>query len=361
MHHAAIGRASAVRVRAADPGDRARIAAFVDAHPDATAFHRPAWGEAVAQASGHRLVWLLAENRAGVLTGVLPGHAVHSALFGRALVSCGFAVDGGVLAEDAASAAALTAAFWQAAEQHGCTSAELRGGPMPDAPGWQVRSDAHAGFAGPLVAEGADADTRQLEAIPRKQRAEVRKGLTNPLEVRVGNGPADRAAHYAVYAESVRNLGTPVFPRRLFDAVLDAFGADADILTVHAEGRAVASVLSLYHRGTVMPYWGGGVWDARRLRANELMYYALMNHARRRGAVRFDFGRSKVDSGAYAFKKNWGFAPQPLAYAIRTADGQPPRDVNPNSPRYRLQIALWRRLPLALANRLGPLIANGLG
>lgn len=144
-------------------------------------------------------------------------------------------------------------------------------------------------------------------------------------------------------------------------SVLSAFGGDADILTVLSEGRAVASVLSLYHNGVVMPYWGGGVRDARRLRANGMAYYALMNHARDRGCTHFDFGRSKTGSGAFYFKKNWGFEPAPMAYAVRTADGQEPRDVNPNNPKYKAQIALWRKLPLPVANRLGPWIAKGLG
>jgi hypothetical protein len=110
-----------------------------------------------------------------------------------------------------------------------------------------------------------------------------------------------------------------------------------------------------------MPYWGGGTMDARRLRANDVMYYALMNHARRNGCTHFDFGRSKTGSGAYNFKKNWGFEPEPLSYAFYTADGRAPRDVNPNSPKYRAQIALWQKLPLAVTNRIGPWIAKGLG
>jgi hypothetical protein len=132
-------------------------------------------------------------------------------------------------------------------------------------------------------------------------------------------------------------------------------------LTVRHEGRPLASVLSLYHRGAVLPYWGGGTRDARAWRANDLMYYALMLHARRRGCSSFDFGRSKFGTGAFAFKKNWGFEPRPLAYAVRTADGQAPRQVNPLNPKYRLQIALWQRLPLPIANRVGPWIARGLG
>jgi FemAB-related protein (PEP-CTERM system-associated) len=232
----------------------------------------------------------------------------------------------------------------------------LRGGSVPDDQ-WQHVQGVYAGFVTPL----ADDPESQLLAIKRRQRAEIRKGLNNDLNICVGTDTQDRADHYAVYAESVRNLGTPVFPKALFDEVLDAFGEDADILTVLHEGMPVASVLSLYHKQTVMPYWGGGTWDARRLRANDVMYYSLMNHARERGCQRVDFGRSKIGTGAYAFKKNWGFEPQPLSYATRTANGEAARDVNPMSPKYRLQVALWQRLPLSIANRLGPMIARGLG
>ena len=342
------------QVRLADPGDAGAYARFVEAATDATAFHAPAWLGAVERATGHRTHVLLAE-RDGCIGAALPLHAVHSPLFGRALVSTGFAVDGGVIG-DAAEAPALFTAARELARRLSCPTVEVRGGPLPRDAAWHVKHDSHAGFITPL----ADDDEAQLLAVPRKQRAEVRKGLANALEVRVGRGVADRAAHYAVYAESVRNLGTPVFPRALFEAVMDGFGTAADILTVMQEGVPVASVLSLYHRGAVMPYWGGGTFAARALRANDVMYYALMNHARTRGCTRFDFGRSKTASGAYNFKRNWGFDPQPLAYAHWTADGAVPRDISPLSPRYRARIAAWQKLPLALANRIGPVIARGL-
>jgi FemAB-related protein (PEP-CTERM system-associated) len=267
-------------------------------------------------------------------------------------------VGGGVLALDDGARDAVIAAAEELAQRRSCPAIELRGGAMPEASqGWNVQAQSHCGFVWDLAPD----DEAQLLAIPRKQRAEVRKGLGMELSVHVGTGEADRDAHYAVYAQSVRNLGTPVFPRSLFSAVLDRFGDDADILTVRHEGRPVASVLSLYHQGAVMPYWGGGTWDARRLRANDLMYFELMRHARARGCARFDFGRSKTESGAYFFKKNWGFEPEPLTYASWTAPGAAARDANPNSAKHALQIAVWQRLPLGLANRLGPAIARGLG
>jgi len=351
---------AAPRVRLAalsQPDEVARIDAFVAAHPLGTPFHRPAWLNAVARGTGNGALALIAE-RHGEIAGYLPLNEIHSPVFGRLLASAGFAVDGGLLASDGFDCEPMFRAAEELAGRRSCPSIELRGGALPEAgAGWTLRRDSHCGFVLPLAGD----DEAQLAAIPRKQRAEVRKGMANDLAVAVGVAEEDRAAHYAVYAESVRNLGTPVFPRALFDAVLDVFGADADILTVRHEGRPVASVLSLYHRGAVMPYWGGGTWQARAMRANDRMYFELMLHARRRGCSHFDFGRSKTDSGAYHFKRNWGFAPEPLTYAAWTAAGAEKRDADPTSAKHAMQIAVWRRLPLAIANRLGPLVARGLG
>ena len=345
------------RVRLGDVShEAARIEAFLADYPQATPFHGPDWLLAVEAATGNRALALVAE-RGGTLAGYLPLSEVHSPLFGRMLASSGFAVGGGALVVPGSDPAPLFRAAEELASRLSCPAIELRGGDLPHGERWTHRRESHAGFTALL----ADSDELQLLSIPRKQRAEVRKGLELPFTVTVGTGETDRAAHYAVYAESVRNLGTPVFPAALFAAVLDRFGERADILTLWRDGVPVASVLSLYHRGSVMPYWGGGTFAARALRANDRMYFELMSHARRRGCIRFDFGRSKVQSGPWHFKRNWGFAPEPLAYAAWTAPGSEARDADPASARHQALIAAWKRLPLTLANRAGPLIARGLG
>ena len=337
--------------------DAPRIAAFLADHPGATPFHSPEWLAAVEAGTGNRALALIAERK-GALTAYLPLSEVHSPLFGRMLASTGFAVGGGLLMAEGTDPAPILAAAAELALRRSCPSIELRGGTLPEPSAqWRIKTESHAGFITPLAAD----DEAQLLAIPRKQRAEVRKGLEAALTITTGTAPADRAAHYAVYAQSVRNLGTPVFPRALFGAVLDRFADAADILTVWHGETPIASVLSLYHRGAVMPYWGGGTRAARPLRANDRMYYELMRHARARGASRFDFGRSKTNSGAYLFKRNWGFTPEPLAYAAWTAPGSPARDADPTSAKHSARIAAWQRLPIALANLLGPVIARGLG
>ncbi len=333
-------------VREADVEDEVRIEAFAHTHPDATPFHLPAWSRAVERGCGQRAHTLIAE-RDGAIVGILPLTASVSPLFGKALVSAGFAVVGGVLGEESE---VLAEAAWQLAQSLAIPSVELRGGPLPE--DWTIDDTTYLGFARDLAAD----DAAELLAIPRKQRAEVRKALANDLAVVTGTRTlADE--HYAIYAESVRNLGTPVFPRALFRAVLETM--DADILTVRHEGKAVASVLSLYFNGTVYPYWGGGTEAARGQRANDRMYFALMTHARARGCTRFDFGRSKAGTGPAAFKKNWGFEGRPLAYAKRS-DG-PAREINPLNPKYALMVRTWRRLPLPIANLIGPWISRGLG
>ena len=331
--------------------------AFVAAAPAATPFHSRAWVEAVSAATGHRAHVLAAQDGVGQISAILPLHHIRSPLFGSALVSSGFAVGGGILTSDDHSAALLAHAAVGLASQLGVPSVELRGGPIPTAPCWSVEQGNYAGFARTLAAD----DASELLAIPRKQRAEVRKALESDLTITTGTSAAEQRDHYRVYATSVRNLGTPVFPRALFAEVLARFGDAADILTVRANGRAIASVLSLYWRGTVMPYWGGGLAEARKSRANELMYFSLMRHAREKGCTGFDFGRSKLGTGPYAYKKNWGFDPEPLAYVRWLAEGQAPRDTNPTSARYRLQVNAWKRLPLWLVNAVGPHISRGLG
>ncbi len=347
----ALARESVHAVDLHQPDEAARIEGFVAEH-GGSVFHRPAWLLAVEEGISQRARGLVAE-KGGRLTGWLPLTEVHSPIFGRMLASSGFAVEGGVLAQNDVTACLLGDAVQKLALRLSCPTVELRGGFAGE--GWQVRQDSHCGFIAPL----AEDDEAQLTAIPRKQRAEVRKGLKHDFAVTTGAASLERAAHYKVYAESVRNLGTPVFPQSLFDSVINRL--DADILTVWNEGTPIASVLSLYHDGAVMPYWGGGTWDARRLRANDRMYYELMLHARKRGCDRFDFGRSKTGSGAYHFKKNWGFDPQPLSYASWTAPGHEARDADPTSARHQSRIALWKKLPLPLANLVGPYIARGLG
>jgi FemAB-related protein (PEP-CTERM system-associated) len=337
-----------------DPGECARIEAFVAAHPEGSVFHRPQWSRAIERGCGQRAYYLVAEQ-AGALVGCLPLTEIRSPLFGNAMVSVGFATGGGIVADGQAVIHRLADAGWALALERGCTSLELRGGPIPD--GWTRCPHIYSNFARNLP---ADTEVVYLE-LPRRQRAEIRKGRELGLNVTFGRDEAHRSAHFRVYSEGVRNLGTPVFPKSLFACTLEEFGEEAEVLVAWKDGRPISTMLSLAYKGTLQPYWGGGVRDARSLRGNDVAWLELMRHAIERGFTRTDFGRSKVGTGPWTRKRIWEFEETPLVYAVRTADGAVPRVVNPLDPRYRLKIAAWQRLPLWLANRIGPFIARGLG
>jgi FemAB-related protein (PEP-CTERM system-associated) len=326
--------------------------AFVASHPAGTFFHRAAWADVIEKAFGHTCLYILAE-RDGVIVGVLPLVHMKTHLFGNTLVSTPFCVYGGPLASDPETASALAAHAEALRRQTGASAVEFRHRDPVDST-WLMRSDLYVTFRKPISAS----DEANLKAIPRKQRAMVRKGLQQGL-VSVADQDADTL--HRIYAESVRNLGTPVFARRYFRILLSVFRDCTDVVTVTDSGIPVASVLNFYFRDEVLPYYGGGTLAARRVAGNDFMYWEVMRRAAARGCRLFDFGRSKVGTGAFAFKHNWGFEPAPLHYRFSLAAGATIPDHNPLNPKYRLFIAAWKRLPLPVANLVGPPIVRGLG
>jgi FemAB-related protein (PEP-CTERM system-associated) len=339
-------------IRTLTPDARPHWDAFVTNHPDGTFFHKSGWQPVLEKSFGHATRYLYMEQD-GAITGVLPLVHVKSLLFGSALISTAFCVYGGPLAVDAGVETALREAAVSEMERLRADRVEFRFR-RPTGSTWLQAVGRYATFRRPI-----DPDPeKNLLAIPRKQRAVVRKscssGLTAECDTKV-----ERL--HRVYGESVRNLGSPVFPKRYFRALLDQFGDQAEILTVLDGGRPVASVLSFFFRDEVLPYYGGGIRSARASGANDFMYWQVMNRAAERGCRVFDFGRSKVGTGAYDFKKNWGFAPEPLVYefSLRAGDSLP--DTSPTNPRLQRYIDAWKRLPLPVANFVGPRLIRGLG
>ena len=212
----------------------------------------------------------------------------------------------------------------------------------------------YATFRKPLHAD----PERNLLAIPRTQRAMVRKGIALGLDSTID---ADTVRFFDCYADSVHRLGTPVFSRRYFALLQQVFGDDCEVLCVQRAGQPVCAVLSFRFRDEILPYYGGGGAQARALAGNDFMYWEVMRRACANGCALFDFGRSKYGTGSFAFKKNWGFEPQPLHYDYQLHRGSALKDVQPLNPRFQLFIKAWRMLPLPLANALGPHIVRQLG
>ena len=325
---------------------------FVMACPDATFFHRAGWQKIVREVFRHDTYFLYAEAD-GLVQGVLPLGHVDSWLFGNSLVGLPFAVYGGVAAASAQVADALELEAQHIARRLGVAHLEWRN-VNPRHTDWPTQ-DLYVTFRKEIL---PDVDANML-AIPRKQRAMVRKGIKNGLTSEIDSNPN---RFFALYADNVLRHGTPAMPKRYFRALLDEFGADCEVLTVVAsDGHPLSSVLSFYFRDEVLPYYAGDFEPARDLAANDFKYWELMRRSCERGLKVFDYGRSKRGTGSYSFKMNWGFEPRPLHYEYCLYKrGAIPQN-NPSNARYKLLIAAWRRLPIGLANWLGPFVVRNLG
>lgn len=343
-------QSSALSVRLMHSADRERWDAFVLACPQATFFHRAGWQEVIERAFGHRTYFFIAEAD-GVIEGVLPLAEVKSFLFGHSLSSLPCCVYGGMAAETERARRALDDAAIALAENLGVNYLEYRTITASHAD-WATK-DLYVTFRRSIEPD----HEKNINAIPRKQRAMVRKGIKAGLQSEVD---FDTKRFFAAYSDSVHRLGTPVFSRRYFEILREVFADDSEVVTITKDGQLVASVLSFFFRDEVLPYYGGGTRLAREVAGNDFMYWEVMRRACERGCKVFDYGRSKRGTGAFDFKKNWGFEPRPLEYQYRLIKGAAVPDHNPLNPKYRMFIAAWQRLPLAVANVIGPHIIKSL-
>ena len=326
---------------------------FIASSPDATFFHFAGWRKIIEETFGYRTFYLFAE-RNGVITGVLPLTYIKSRLFGSRLVSNACAMYGGPVAIDDESRGSLEAEAERLMAELELPVLELRS-IKSHRVDWATRSDLYVTFRRRLLPTVQE----NLKAIPSGQRTIIRnRASQNQLYSEL-----DDSIHrfYPIYAESVRNLGTPVYSTKYFSTLIETFEGHCDIVTVMYGREAVASSLNVYIRNEVMTLYVGGTYAARGLGANVFMFWEVMRRACERGYTLFDFGRSKVGTGSYTFKRNWGFQPTALAYQYKLGRGRSIPDQNPLNPKYRLLIATWKRLPLPLANVLGPPIVKGLG
>ena len=343
--------ASAVTVNLLEAKDYARWDAFVERCPEATFFHRTGWQTVIEKAFGHKTWFFFAESN-GEIIGVLSLAEIKSRIFGHSLSSLPFCVYGGAAVNDERARSVLENAAIDLGKKLGVGHIEFRNEVNRDTN--RLRNELYVTFKREIDAD----EEKNMLAIPRKQRAMVRKGMKFGLQSELDTG-TDR--FFDAYSQSVHRLGTPVFSKKYFALLKQIFGQDCEVMTITHEGKTVASVMSFYFRDTVLPYYGGGTDKARDLAANDFMYWELMRRSCAKGIKIFDFGRSKVGTGAYDFKKNWGFEPEDLHYEYSLVRAKAMPENNPLNPKFKLFIKMWQKMPIGLANFLGPHIVKNLG
>jgi FemAB-related protein (PEP-CTERM system-associated) len=315
--------------------------------------HATRWLLAVCDGMRHE-PYLLAAEENRHLVGLLPLAYVRSLLFGRFLVSVPYVSSAGVVAEDDVVAARLIDRAVELAEELDVRHLELR----------HERAHPHAALA-PHAARKVhmrlslpDSEDALWKSIGSKVRNQVRKGQNQNLAIHWGHHDL-LDDFYAVFSRNMRDLGTPVFSRRLFDSILKRFPDSAELCVVRQSGRAIAAALLVHGDGTTEVPSASSLREFNSTNANMLMYWRLLNRAIERGQKVFDFGRSTMGGNTYRFKEQWNAQPQPAAWQCYIRRGRA-GDMRPENSKFQLAIRLWRRLPVALTQIIGPPIVRGI-
>jgi serine/alanine adding enzyme len=329
-------------------GDGARWDAFVAEHPSASYTQLAGWHGVMAESLGHQPVFRVASDRDGRWLGLLPLVRVRTPLLGHYLISMPFLNSGGPLGSADAALALSTWAAQEAARSR-VDLLEMRN--RTDVPSQLRHSSRKITVRLPLPPN----PSALFESFPSKLRSQIRRSGREQFEVRIG--AAEREAFYEVFAEAMRTLGTPVLPSKLFSAIAAAFPAIVEFVVVYKGTQPVAAGCGFEWRGEFELVWAGMRREWQRAAPNMLLYWSCMERAIARGAHTFDFGRCTAGSGTHAFKRQWGGVDVALPWAQWSASKTtaPPTK---ERPIFRAAAACWRRLPLAVANHLGPSIAR---
>jgi FemAB-related protein (PEP-CTERM system-associated) len=335
---------------------------YVTSRPDAAGYHEWAWRGIFERAFGHECLYLTAQRSAAEpnspvpqfpsspvsIVGILPLVLIRSLLFGRTLTSLPFVNFGGVLADSDEVARALVDEAARLARERGCRHLELRhiGRRFPAMPCKQHKVTMRL----PLQAG-------MWERIDRKARNQVRKAQKSALTV-VRGGVELLPEFYRVFARNMRDLGTPVYSKRFFGEVMAVFPGRSHLIVVRLKGAPVAAGLT-YRTGNMIEIpWASSIRDFNSLCPNHLVYWHAVETATAEGVAVFDFGRSTPNEGTFKFKEQWGAEPLALHWEYWLANAGEVPDQNPSNPKFKLAIETWKRLPLWIANAVGPRVVR---
>ena len=319
---------------------------FVASHPAGTVEQLWGWSHIFRHVFGHEPVYLAA-RRAGGIVGVLPLVKFRSLLFGRSLVSLPYANYAGLVTSDREAADALVGHADAIAHDFGARRTELRHIQRHLTDACVRQHKVGARLALPATSEAL------WSILDRKVRNQIRKAQKEGLAVEIG-GISLMNDFYRVFAQNMRDLGTPVFPRALFAETLRQFPALARVVVVRHHEAPIAAAVALGWRQSTLVPWASSLREYRSLCANMLLYWSMCELAIAAGHTMFDFGRSTPGGGTHHFKQQWGAGCFPLHWEYVLPRGATPPDQGTSNPRLQWVIRAWQRVPLPIANALGP-------
>ena len=338
-----------------DKWERFRRAAKLKHHA-----HQWMWRTILEQTFGHKPYYFIAYEPVGEVVGIVPMFLVRSLIFGKALISVPYLNGGGIVANSEEARQALAAECQSLGESIGARYIELRERselPVTEST-WTVRSHKVAMLL-PLFSD----PQQMFESFPGKLRSQIRRPAKDGMHAEFSQTATDRErllnAFYSVFTKNMRDLGTPVYPKRLFDQVMRSGSAQVRVFVVWQGNEPAAAAITIMENDVVEIPWASSLKRFSRSSPNMLLYWEAIKTACSDGAKLFDFGRCSSDSGPYRFKLQWGAIPHPLFWYYQVFSGSVP-DVNPQSSKFSTLVECWKHLPLPVANTVGPWLTRSL-
>ncbi len=310
------------------------------------------WRDIIEKSFGHKPYYLIKEDK-----GILPCFLVNGALFGKALISMPYLNSGGLLARDEETKNELLEHAKTLSKDLGAKYFEFRFD--KEQPSLEkLKSKSHKVSCILSLPNEAEELFKKFKPKLRSQiRRPTKSGVT--AKVTVGNKVTSKEINgfYSVFSEHMRDLGTPVFPKKLFELTLKNFGENSKLITCWLEDKCIAGGLTIKHGNNVEIPWASSLRKFNKQSPNMMMYWEAIKTACDDGAQYFDFGRATPDTGSHKFKLQWGSDTNPLHWYYI---GKDIPDISPNNPKFEMMIKCWQKMPIWSTKLIGPWITRSL-
>lgn len=345
---------NSINIRLAQDADQARWDEFVLNHPDASPYHLFAWKRSIEKGYGHKCHYLYAEKN-NQISGILPLVQLRLFPFISEMVALPFCDVGNCISADAETQDALCKEAIRLNTHVNAKNIQIRGDLVPTETIQSLLQETETDKVRMVLNLPASADDL-LKSFKSKLRSQVRKAEKNGVIFRWG-GVKDIDGVYSVFSKNMHELGSPVHSKTFLKAVLEHFGERTKLGIVEYEGQMIGMGIILLGENSVSIPWASTLREYNRLAPNMLLYWNFLKYSAENEFPHFDFGRSTEGEGTYKFKKQWGAKPIPLAWYELKDHGNKRKGKNNSGDgldKRELAAGLWRKIPLPLANMIGP-------
>lgn len=326
---------------------------YVENHPEGSIYHLSAWQSIIKNQFGHNSFYFVSTDENNNINGALPVVQLKSMLFGNYMVSVPYFNYGGVIANNKDIATRLMQQAGELAETKTASHIEFRDTQAYEGQ-WGLREDKVV----MLLDLPAESDILWKD-IGTKVRAQVKRPQREPVSSKHG-GLDLLDDFYQVFAQNMRDLGTPVYSKAFFKSILQAFPENTHIVCIYHNGKPAAGGFLMGYKNRMEIPWASALREFNKISVNMFLYWEVLKYSIEQGYQQFDFGRSTVNAGTYRFKKQWGAKPKQLYWHYWLADGQDVPKMNPDNPKYKFVINTWQKLPVWLTKIIGPSIVKNL-